>query len=400
VVKKINRLSARTVATLVKPGRHADGGNLYLLVDESGSKRWTFMWARKGLQREAGLGSVNSVSLSKARELAASYRAMLAEGRDPIEARHAERGDSKVRKTFGDVAEAFIAANEPSWRNDKHRAQWKMTLRVYGKPLINMPVDAVDTTAVVAVLQPIWQSKPETASRLRGRIEAVLDAARVAGDTPADRLNPARWKGHLDKILPKPNKLARGHHAAMAYSDVPAFVARLHERESVSARALEFLILTASRSGETLGAQWSEFDLGEKLWTIPAARMKGHRDHRVPLTARAIEIVEELAKTRTGAFVFPGQRLNKPCSNMALEMALRRMGARDVTTHGFRSSFRDWCGEETTFPREVAEVALAHAVGDKVELAYRRGDALRQRRELMDAWGKYLSTPRPTSALS
>ncbi|MGO8847738.1 MAG: tyrosine-type recombinase/integrase [Methylocella sp.] len=394
MVKKINRLSARTVATLTKPGRHADGGCLYLKIDPGGSKRWTFMWMRDGKQREVGLGSVIAVTLAKAREIAASFRAILADGGDPLETRRQARAEKQERKTFGAVAEEFLAAHEPSWRNAKHRAQWRMTLEFYAKALLACPVAAIDTAAVLAVLTPIWQAKPETASRLRGRIEAVLDAARVAGHTPVDRLNPARWKGHLDKLLPKPAKLSRGHHAAMAYADLPLFISRLRERETVSNLALEFLILTAARTGEVIGAEWPEFYQEARVWTVPAARMKGGREHRVPLPARAIKIIEKLAGGRTGAFVFPGQRrLDRPLSGMALEMTLRRLGVHDATVHGFRSSFRDWCGEETHFPREIAEAALAHVTGDKTELAYRRGDALEKRRALMDAWGKFLTPP-------
>ncbi|VTZ25970.1 Integrase family protein [Methylocella tundrae] len=399
MVKKINRLSARTIATLSKPGRHADGGGLYLKVDAGGAKRWTFMWMRAGRQREAGLGSVIAVPLVKAREIAASYRAVLADGGDPIESRQKAQAEKQGRKTFGDVANEFLLANEPSWRNAKHRAQWRMTLEVYGKALMPVPVENIETTTVLEALKPIWQTKPETASRLRGRIEAVLDAARVAGHTPADRLNPARWKGHLDKLLPKPNKLSRGHHAAMPYLDVPRFVSRLRERETIGALALEFLILTAARTGEALGAEWPEFDLAEKLWTVPAARMKAGREHRVPLPPRAVEIIEQLAKVRTGAVAFPGQRLDKPLSNMALEMALRRLGVHDATVHGFRSAFRDWCGEETHFPREIAEAALAHVTGDKTELAYRRGDALEKRRSLMEAWGEFLTPSRNPASI-
>jgi integrase len=242
--------------------------------------------------------------------------------------------------------EIRLKDNTPSWRNAKHRAQWKMTLEVYGKSLMHMPVENIDTPAVLEALKPIWQDKPETASRLRGRIEAVLDAARASGLTPADRLNPARWKGHLDRLLPKPNKLARGNHAAMHYKDVGAFVAKLREREAITSLALEFLILTAARTGEVLG--------------------------------------------RTGAFVFPGQRLDKPLSGTALVKAQRRMGVHDATVHGFRSSFRDWWGEETNFPREIAEAALAHVTGDKAERAYRRGDALEKRRQLMAEWAVFV----------
>jgi integrase len=392
MVKKVNRLSARTVATLATPGRHADGGGLYLKIDPGGSKRWTFMWARDGRQREAGLGSVLAVPLAKAREIAASYRAILADGGDPIEIRRQASAEKLGRKTFGDVGDSFLLANAPAWRNAKHRAQWRMTLDVYGKALLPLPVETIDTAAVLAALTPIWQAKPETASRLRGRIEAVLDAARVSGLTPSDRLNPARWKGHLDKLLPKPAKLSRGHHAAMAYANLPLFISRLRERETVSNLALEFLILTAARTAEAVGAEWGEFDLAERLWTVPPARMKAGREHRVPLPARAVEIVECLAEVRIGTFVFPGQKPGKSLSNMALRMASRRLGVSD-TVHGFRSAFRDWCGEETPFPREIAEAALAHVTGDKTELAYRRGDALEKRRALMDAWGKFLTPP-------
>src|ERR1700732_1383886 len=270
VVKKINRLSARRVATPPNPGRPADGRGLYLKIDKSGAKRWTFMWVRGGRQHEAGLGSIHAVPLAKAREKAAEMRAALADGRDdPIEARQATRAERDGRKTFGDVANAFLKDNAPSWRNAKHRAQWKMTLEIYGKSLMHMPVENIDTPAVLEALKPIWQGKPETASRLRGRIESVLDAARASGLTPADRLNPARWKGHLDRLLPKPNKLARGNHAAMPYKAVGPSVAKLREREVVSALALEFLILTAGRTGEVLAAEWSEFDLDGKVWTVP-----------------------------------------------------------------------------------------------------------------------------------
>jgi integrase len=353
------------------------------------------MWERtagdRRVQREAGLGSVNAVPLAKAREIAVSFRTAIAEGRDPIEARQAARADRHGRKTFGDIAKDFLEANGPSWRNAKHAAQWKMTLEVYGKPLWPIPVDKIDTAAILGVLQPIWQAKPETASRLRGRIEAVLDAARVAGHIGRNEANPARWKGHLEKLLPKAKKISRGHHAAMLYADVPAFLTRLREREAMAAVALEFLILTAARTGEVLGARWDEIDLAAKLWAVPAVRMKAGREHRVPLSSRALAVLGTLAEAKTseGLFIFPGQKQGKPLSNMALEMQLRRLGV-DVTTHGFRSSFRDWCGDQTSFPRELAEAALAHVVGDRTEAAYRRGDALEKRRKLMDAWAQYL----------
>ncbi|MGH6842728.1 MAG: tyrosine-type recombinase/integrase [Methylocella sp.] len=393
MVKKINRLSARTVASLTKPGRHADGGGLYLRVAPSGAKRWVFMWQRgsgaEKAQREAGLGSVNAVPLAKAREIAAGFRAALADGLDPLEARRKARSAQEARKTFGAVAELFLAAKACGWRNAKHRAQWRMTLEIYAAPLWPMPAAEVATIDVLAVLQPIWHGKPETASRLRGRIEAVLDAARVAGHIPADRQNPARWKGHLEKILPPAKKLSRGHHPAMPYHEVPAFVRSLRGQNGMAARALEFLILTAARTGEVTGARWLEIDAGAKVWTVPAARMKAGREHRVPLSGQAIAILENLASHETGDFVFPGHTHAKPLSNMAFEMLLRRMKIEGVTTHGFRSSFRDWAGDKTAFPREIAEAALAHVAGDATEQAYRRGDALEKRRALMGAWGAF-----------
>ena len=386
-MQRLHRLTARAVATLAKGGRHADGGGLYLKIDAGGAKRWTFMWMRAGRQREAGLGSVNAVPLAKARDIAASFRAALAEGRDPIEARQAARTERDGRKTFGDVGNAFLEAKTEGLRNAKHRAQWRRTLETYARPIWARPVDEIDTAAILEILKPLWQSKPEQASRVRARIENVLDAARVQRLRSGD--NPARWKGNLDKLLPSAKKLSKGHHAAMPYRDVPSFVSRLREGEAISALALEFLILTAARTSEVLGAQLSEIDSAKKVWTVPAARMKAKREHRVPLSPRAVEIIERIAEIRSGDFIFPGQRLDRPLSNMALEMVLRRMKVTDATVHGFRSTFRDWCGEETHFPREIAEAALAHAVGNAAEQAYRRGDALEKRRVLMDDWAAF-----------
>ena len=264
-----------------------------------------------------------------------------------------------------------------------------MTLQRYCAPLRSRPVDEIDTAAVLEVLKPLWASVPETASRLRGRIETVLDAARARGLIGQHEANPARWRGHLDKLLPKRQKLTRGHHAAMPFADVPEFMARLRKRDAVAALALEFTILTAARTGEVLGARWDEIDFKQAVWTVPAARMKGGRAHRVALSGRALAVLKKLDAARTGEFVFPGQRPGKPLSGMAMEMILRRMKAEGVTVHGFRSSFRDWCGEVSTFPREVAEAALAHVAGDATERAYRRGDALEKRRALMEAWATY-----------
>ncbi len=389
MARQSNKLNEKTAKALTRPGRHSDGGGLYLSIDQNGRKRWIFIVILGDKRREMGLGGAagaSAVSLKNARVKAEEARKLVAAGIDPIEARR-EAGKVQAGKpTFGECADKFIEAKSAEWRNDKHRAQWKMTLEKYAAPLRQQPVDEIDTAAVLTVLRPLWQTRPETASRLRGRIESVLDAAKAEGHRSGE--NPARWKGHLDKLLAKRQQLTLGHHAALPYVDVPAFVARLRERPLVAAMALEFLILTAARLGEVLNAEWSEFDLANMVWTIPAARMKAGGQHRVPLSSRAIEILGELAEGKTGDSVFPGQRSGRQLSDMSLKMVLRRMKI-DATTHGFRSSFRDWAGEETHFPREVAAAALAHVIGDKAEQAYRRGDALEKRRGLMEAWANY-----------
>ncbi|WP_407123201.1 tyrosine-type recombinase/integrase [Bradyrhizobium sp. STM 3561] len=273
------------------------------------------------------------------------------------------------------------------FRNEKHKAQWKSTLETYAASLRAKPVDTISTDDVLAALKPIWTTKAETASRVRGRIEKVLDAAKAKGFREGE--NPARWRGHLDHLLPKPSKLARGHHPAMAYEQLPAFIADLRLREATAALALEFCILTAARSGEVLGMLWSEIDFDKKTWTVPAKRMKAGRQHRVPLSSRAVAILRQLEKLKTSDFVFAGQKRNRPLSNMAMDMMLRRTKVGDVTVHGFRSSFRDWAGNVSSFPREIVETALAHVIGDKAEQAYRRSDALDKRRKLMEAWAAY-----------
>jgi integrase len=381
MARQVQRLSARTATTLTRPGRHSDGGGLYLNVTESGAKSWLFMWKVAGKRREIGLGPLRDVPLGRARELAADARQHVLEGRDPA----ASREKPKVM-TFGEAADALVESMAPSWRNEKHKAQWGMTLRVYCEPMRAKPVSEITTEDVMRVLRPIWQTKAETASRLRGRIERVLDYAKTHGMRSGE--NPARWRGHLDAALPKRQKLTRGHHKAIPYEQVPAFMARLREMEGISPRALEFTILTATRTGEVIGAKWNEVDLAGKLWTIPAARTKVAREHRVPLSGRAVALLEELREVRVSEYVFPGGRVGKPLSNMAMETVMRRM-KRDETVHGFRSAFRDWVGEETPFPREVAEAALGHLVGDAVERAYRRGDALEKRRSLMEAWADH-----------
>jgi integrase len=389
MARRIHRLSAVKVAKETKPGLYADGGGLYLRITH-GSKagrRWVFIYRRPsdGKRCEIGLGGVIAVPLAMARRKAAEARAHVADGKDPLTLRDAARRIP----TFGELADRHIAAMEGSWRNAKHRAQWRMTLREYAKPLRDMPVDAITTAHVLAVLKPIWEKVPETASRVRGRIETVLDAAKAQGFR--DGQNPAAWRGHLKLLLPARQKLARGHHAAMAIEDVPAFMARLRARPSVAARCLEFAILTAARTGEALGARWDEIDLASRVWTIPAARMKAARAHRVPLSDRAVVILREMELVREGPLVFPGQRRGEPLSQMALTMVLRRMRVEGATVHGFRSCFRDWCGNRTSYPRELAEQALAHVIGDKAEQAYRRGDALERRRPMMAAWAAFCS---------
>lgn len=388
MARETNRLSARGVATIATPGRHADGGGLYLVVDKSGAKRWVFLFRQAGRLREMGFGGLSAVPLAKARELAAAARATVQAGGDPIAAR---RQEAPSIPTFGEMADQFIATMEPEFRNAKHVAQWRMTLTTYAEPLRGKAVDAITTDDVLAVLKPLWATKQETASRLRGRIERVLDAAKAKGHRSGE--NPALWRGHLSNLLPKRRKLNRGHHAAMDFSEVPAFVARLRERKATSARALEFTILTAARSGETLGATWREIDLKSRVWTVPGERMKGGREHRVPLSGAVLAILEEMGKTgrEPDAYVFSGARHGRPLSNMAMDMILRRLKV-DITVHGFRSSFRDWCGELSPYPRELAEAALAHIVGDETERAYRRGDALEKRRGMMDAWAAFCST--------
>ena len=377
-----SKLTARKVET-AKPGKYSDGGNLYLVVSETGSSKWVLRFTWRGRAKEMGLGSAASVPLADAREKAASARRKIAQGLNPIDERKRDGGIP----TFGEMADEVLVSLSTGFRNEKHKAQWKSTLQTYAGPLRAKPVDIIATDDVLAVLKPIWSAKAETASRVRGRIEKVLDAAKAKGFREGE--NPARWRGHLDHLLPRPSKLARGHHLAMPYEEVAAFIAKLRGREAASALALELCILTAARSGEILGMRWSEVDLEKKIWVVPAARMKAGREHRVPLASRAVTILRQLEKVSTGEYVFPGQARGKPLSNMAMEMVLRRMKIEDATVHGFRSSFRDWAGNVSNFPREVTETALAHVIGDKAEQAYRRGDALEKRRKLMEAWAAY-----------
>lgn len=388
-----NRLSAAEVKSLLKPsakpGRYADGDGLYLSVGLGNARRWVFLYRWHGRLREMGLGSAHTVTLAKAREFADAARKLRNEKKSPLEYRKAQQ-DIPL---FGGFALELIDDWKSEWRNEKHIAQWSSSLQTHASKIWDMPVNAIETEDVLAVLKPIWKSRPETASRVRARIERVLDAASARGFR--HDANPARWRHHLQRLLPRPAKLSRGHHAALPYGQVAEFYATLKLQESVASRALAFLILTAARTGEVLGATWSEIDLPNRQWEIPQHRMKGGRKHRVPLCDEAIVILKEvsdLTGREASAPVFPGRRGN-PLSNMAMTQVLRRMGIprEAATVHGFRSTFRDWAGDVSSFPRETAEAALSHVVGDKTERAYARGDALEKRRAMMQAWAAFLS---------
>lgn len=391
--RQVNRLSARAVATITECGRHADGGGLYLSISPNGGRRWTFLYRWHGKPTELGFGSARNVTLARARELARHARANLAEGINPKDVRKQSGG-----ATFGDCADQLTETMRPSWRNAKHAAQWEMTLQKYAAPLRRLPVDKITTDDVLSVLKPLWKHKPETASRFRGRIERVLDAARAQGLRRGE--NPARWRGHLDQLLPKRQRLTRGHHPAMPYADVPAFIANLRTREGNAALALELAILAAARSGEVLGARWAEIDLQRRVWTVPASRMKAGREHRVPLSPPALKILSVMQDNQTGDYVFPGEKSDRHLSVMSLAMVLRRMEIENVTVHGFRSSFRDWAAECTNFPNEVCEAALAHVIENKAEAAYRRGDLFEKRRKLMEAWASYCTAPRAAKVVA
>ncbi|SFV38701.1 tyrosine-type recombinase/integrase [Hyphomicrobium facile] len=391
--KATHRLTAIKAANTKAVGMHPDGAGLYLKVDKCGSRSWVFRYMRERKPRYLGLGSAASVSLATARSLASDARRQLDLGQDPIEAKRlAEKevaADKARSMTFKECAEAYMAAHEPSWKNAKHCEQWHSTLRRYLYPKFGgIAVSSVTTVIVLDAIQPIWHSMPETASRVRGRIEVVIDWAKARGAFSGE--NPARWRGHLANLLPKPSKVAKvEHHAAMPFDDLPAFVSELRATAGLTSRALEFTILTAARTTEALGARWTEFDLGKKLWTVPGARMKSGKEHRVPLSPRSVEIVKELETVKQNEFVFPGEKPGRHLSNMSMLMLLRRMKRSDLTVHGFRSTFRDWAAETTNFPNFVVEMALAHAISDGVEAAYRRGDLSEKRRVLMGEWDRY-----------
>jgi integrase len=402
---RTGKLTAIEVMRAKGPAVLHDGGGLYLRVTATGAKSWVFRFQLSGKRRDMGLGPYPVVSLAGARSKALLHQQQRQAGIDPLEAKRVKRQAQQLAsakgRTFREVAEEFIERNRPAWRGARHADEWANTLGTYAYPkLAELPVDEIDLGLVVQVLEPIWSTKPETASRLRGRIEMVLDAATVRG--LREGANPAQWKGNLAHILPARSKLRKvEHHAALPFDEAPAFLTVLRSRAGMGARAFEFAILTAARTGEVLRARWSEIDLVVKVWTIPAERMKAGREHRVPLSDAALEVLERVqplalmkdGKPDPAAPVFPGPRRALPMSDVVMWRALRRMKRKDLTVHGIRSTFSDWAAERTAYPREVVEMALAHAIENKVEAAYRRGDLFEKRRQLMDAWARFCSAP-------
>jgi integrase len=410
MARQTHRLTSISVAKSKGPGLYGDGAGLYLRIGPRGTKSWIFRYRHDGKLRDMGLGSVQLVTLAEARAAAQEQsKAVLAfrQGAinlDPIGKRKEQRAALKIEAakgiSFRQCADRYIAAHKAGWRNAKHRGQWTATLETYAYPVFgDVPVQAIDTGLVLKAVEPLWTTKTETASRVRGRIEAILDWATAREYRRGE--NPARWRGHIEKILPKKADVHRvEHRAALPYGDIGGFMAELRTQEGIGARALEFAILTAARTIEVIGARWEEFDLDERTWTVPASRMKSGREHRVPLSNAALAIVKAMAAIRQNDLVFPGMRAGRLLSHMTMLNVLRRMGRDSVTPHGFRSTFRDWAAERTSFPGEVAEMALAHIVGDKVEAAYRRGDLFQKRRQLADAWAKYcISPPTPAEVL-
>jgi integrase len=402
------RLTGLKVSKVKKPGLYADGGGLYLQVTASHSegskevsKSWLFRYAKNGKEHRMGLGSVSTFSLAEARERATEARKVLASGKDPIQTRDAEHAAIAVEqakmKTFEEYAKDYIAAHEKGWKRVKQSKQWTSTLSTYAYPVIgDLPVAAIDTPLVLKVIKPLWSAKTETADRIRGRIESILDAAKV--DKLRDGENPARWKGHLEHSLPSRQKVAPTvNHAAMPGADVSTFLEDMRTREngSISSKALEFCILVAGRTDEVLGARWEEFNFADKIWTVPATRMKAGKEHRIPLSPAALNIVEGLRGVDpVWIFAENGDRIGK----LRMARILERMNLKgSVTVHGFRSTFKDWASDNTSFPSEMAEIALAHKVGTKVEQAYRRSDMMERRRKMMTAWAQFITTPATTA---
>lgn len=400
MAKTIGKLTALKIARELPKGMHADGAGLYLHVSASGTKSWIYRYSIRGKAREMGLGSLTALGLADARIKAGECRALRQGGIDPIEERKIEWAQAALDAakviTFKEAAEQYITAHRLGWKNAKHASQWSNTLAAYAYPTLGqLSVQAVDTALVCKVLEPIWATKTETANRVRGRIERILDWAKSRELRQGE--NPARWRGHLEFQLAKRAKVqAVKHHAALPYAELPEFMVQLGAQGGFAARALEFGILTAARTGETIGATRNEANAADQVWTVPADRMKAGREHRVPLSVRALAILRAATATRADddTLIFPGRKQSKPLSSAAMAAVLRRMGRGDITVHGFRSSFRDWAAECTNYPNEVIEMALAHAVGNKVEAAYRRGDLFEKRRRLMADWATYCNTPK------
>lgn len=389
----IHKLNPRKVAT-APAGKYEDGGGLRLVVSPNGAKKWVLRFTIDGKRREMGLGSYPDVGLDDARQKASEHRQLAKEGVDPIEARQVV--PARI-PSFTTCAARYIRAHRQGWKNAKHARQWVSTLKIYARPIIGSKrIDTVTTEDVLKVLSPIWTTKTETAKRVQGRLENILDFA--IAHKHSDAANPARWRGHLDKLLPKPSRVKTiSHHPAMPYDQVSPFMAELAGNGSTSSLALQFLILTATRTNEVIQAQWCEVDLDAAIWTIPASRMKAKREHRVPLSSMAVAILKQQCQITGNPYLFPGARFGKPLSNMALLQLMRGMGfgvagdRGNYVPHGFRSSFRDWSGEVSNYPRDVAEMALAHTIANKVEAAYRRGDLFAKRRAMMQEWGDYLN---------
>jgi integrase len=395
MARQTNRLTDIKLRALNEPGMHPDGDGLYLRITSTGTKGWIYRFRQAGRLRDMGLGKYPTISLAAARGLMVQAYQQIKQGIDPIDERR-RRTETITPKhviTFSEAADRYIAAHDATWKNAKHRYQWRATIDNHAAPIIGgMDVATIATDDVLRILEPIWYSKAETANRLRGRIESVLDWAKVRGLRQGE--NPARWRGHLAHLLPSRNRAKSvRHHPALAWSELPEFMTELRIHSAVSARALEFTILTATRTTESIEAVWPEIDIQAGIWTIPKERMKGGRQHRIPLANAAIAIIDELPQLAGNAFVFPGGRKGRPFSNMAMLKLLRGMRP-GLTVHGFRSTFRDWVAEATTFPRELAEAALAHIVGNAVERAYQRGDLFEKRRQLMQKWAEFALSAR------
>nr|WP_087575783.1 integrase arm-type DNA-binding domain-containing protein [Sphingomonas sp. CDS-1] len=410
--RTIHKLKARRLETLSTPGWHGDGGGLWLRIKPSGSKSWKFIWIRDKVRREMGLGSYDAYTLDDAREMAAAARNLLKEGYDPIEMRQTEQEEERAERkkeeqearpatgspTFLAYAKKYIAAHEGGWSNAKHIWQWTNSLEKHAKGILNIPVDKITPQDVAEALKTSWTKFAETAGRVRGRIENVLDAAKAEGHIQSPWENPAKWKGNLQFLLPKRKRLVTGHHAAIPYEDMPEFFEALQKREAPTARALELTVLCATRTSETLLARWSEVDLDRSIWTIPAERMKMRIEHRIPLSYAAVAVLRAVAEgkpCKPGDYIFPGQKPDSPLSQMAMPLLMRRMNLGQFTVHGMRSSFRDYMGDETDHAETVIEHALAHQVGSSVTRAYRRKDAFEKRKSVMADWADYLQGRSP-----